>query len=348
MTLTKKENSTSTANKKRSKCLKRWLAAFVVLFLLAGAAMGYGYYLFMAPQLFPPQTASLYIDRHDTAHSILQQIERVGHARTLAGLRLLMQYAGYDKHIHTGHYLIEPNENAYHLFRQLNRGHQEPVNLTIGSVRTLQRLAHHISEQLMMDSTEVTGILNDTTRYYFLPNTYEVYWDITPKSLLKRMKSEYSRFWTSGRQAKAAEIGLTPNEVTVLASIVAEETNDRAEKPMVAGLYINRLHRGMLLQADPTVKFALQNFELRRITLNDLQTDSPYNTYRYAGLPPSPIRIPTLSDIDAVLNYTHHNYIYMCAKEDFSGTHNFAATLAEHNRNARRYQQALNARRIYR
>jgi UPF0755 protein len=342
------EKSAPTAQPKKNKWLKRWLVAFLILFLLAGAATGYGYYLFMAPQLYPPQTVSLYIDRDDTADSILQQIEQVGHARTLVGLRLLMEYAGYDKHIHTGHYLIKPQENAYHLFRQLNRGHQEPVKLTIGSVRTPERLAHNISEQLMMDSTEVAALLNDTTQYYFLPNTYEVYWDITPKSLLKRMQNEYARFWTPARQAKAAAIGLTPNEVTVLASIVAEETNDKAEKPMVAGLYINRLQRGMLLQADPTVKYALQNFELRRITLEDLKTDSPYNTYLYAGLPPSPIRIPTLNDIDAVLNYTRHNYIYMCAKEDFSGTHNFAATLAEHNRNARRYQQALNARRIYR
>ena len=157
-----------------------------------------------------------------------------------------------------------------------------------------------------------------------------------------RMMKERRNFWNDNRKAKAAAIGLTIEEVATLASIVDEETNNDAEKPIVAGLYINRLKKGMLLQADPTVKYALGDFARKRILKADLEIDSPYNTYKYKGLPPGPIRIPTLQAIESVLNYTKHNYLYMCAKEDFSGTHNFASTLSQHNANARRYQQALN------
>ena len=169
---------------------------------------------------------------------------------------------------------------------------------------------------------------------------------MTPEQFVARMLKEHKRFWNSTRLAKAKAQGLTPDEVMTLASIVDEETAKDDEKPMVAGLYLNRLKRGMLLQADPTVKFALGEFELRRILYVHLQTDSPYNTYRYAGLPPGPIRIPSMSAIESVLNPERHPYIYMCAKEDFSGYHNFASTLTQHNANARRYQQALNKRGI--
>ena len=165
---------------------------------------------------------------------------------------------------------------------------------------------------------------------------------MTPEQFVARMQKENKRFWTPERIAKAKAQGLTPNEVMTLASIVDEETAKEDEKPMVAGLYLNRLKRGMLLQADPTVKFALGQFELRRILYAHLQTDSPYNTYKYAGLPPGPIRIPGMAAIESVLNPSKHNYTYMCAKEDLSGYHNFATTLSQHNANARRYQQALN------
>ena len=160
------------------------------------------------------------------------------------------------------------------------------------------------------------------------------------------MIKENKAFWNAERTEKAKSLDMTKEEVCTLASIVDEETANNAEKPLVAGLYINRLKRGMLLQADPTVKFSHQDFGLRRILFKHLEIDSPYNTYKYAGLPPGPIRIPSVAGINSVLNYSRHNYIYMCAKEDFSGTHNFASTLGEHNRNARKYQQALNRRNI--
>ena len=215
-----------------------------------------------------------------------------------------------------------------------------------------------VSHQLMTDSSNLARLLMDSTYCaqigystetlpcLFIPNTYEVYWTMTPEAFVKRMQKEHDRFWNKERKAKAQSIGLTPEEVVTLASIVEEETANNAEKPMVAGLYMNRLHAEMPLQADPTVKFALQDFGLRRILHAHLETESPYNTYKHTGLPPGPIRIPSIQGIESVLNYTRHDYLYMCAKEDFSGTHNFAATFTQHLANARKYQQELNRRKI--
>jgi UPF0755 protein len=233
------------------------------------------------------------------------------------------------------------------------------MNLTIGNQRTKEKLAGYLGKQLMIDSAEIAkqlldsafcaqlGYKEETVICLFIPDTYQIYWDISLDKFFKRMQKEHSRFWNSERLAKAKSIGFTPEEVVTIASIVEEETNNNAEKPMVAGLYINRLHASMPLQADPTIKFALQDFGLRRIMNNHLNINSPYNTYRNIGLPPGPIRIPSVKGIDSVLNYTRHDYIYMCAKEDFSGTHNFAANYAEHMANARKYWQALNQRNIY-
>ena len=180
----------------------------------------------------------------------------------------------------------------------------------------------------------------------FVPNTYDVYWNMSMDALLERMQKEHDRFWDGEREQKAARMQLTPVEVCTLASIIDEETANNAEKPMIAGMYLNRLKQGMPLQADPTIKFALKQFELKRIWQNLLQTDSPYNTYQNAGLPPGPIKIASIRGIDAVLNAVSHDYLYMCAKEDFSGTHNFATTYQEHLKNAARYSKALNERGI--
>mgnify|MGYP000347254387 CR=1 FL=1 len=268
-------------------------------------------------------------------------------------------YRELEKTIHTGRYAIRPGENVYHVYSRISRGYQEPVNLTIGSVRTLDRLAHNVAKQLMIDSIEIATLLFDSTfqqkmgydketmACMFIPETYQVYWDMSADSFFERMQKEHKRFWNDERLAKAQAIGMTPEEVCTLASIVEEETNNNGEKPMVAGLYINRLQRGMPLQADPTIKFALQDFGLRRITNENLRVESPYNTYINTGLPPGPIRIPSTKGIDSVLNYAKHNYIYMCAKEDFSGTHNFASNYTDHMANARKYWKALNERKIF-
>ena len=242
--------------------------------------------------------------------------------------------------------------------RNLKNGHQEPVRLTIPESRTMDRLAGYLSKKLMMDSVAVSILFSDssfcaqqgydtaTIACLFVPNTYEVYWNISIENLMKRMKKENENFWNAQRTIKADALGLSKEEVCTIASIIDEETANNAEKPMIAGMYINRLKAGMPLQADPTIKFALKDFALKRIYHNMLQFDSPYNTYKNTGLPPGPIKIASVAGIDAVLNRTAHDYLYMCAKEDFSGTHNFAKTYQEHLKNAAKYSKALNERGI--
>lgn len=263
-------------------------------------------------------------------------------------------------HVMPGRYKVDAVEADLNFIRRLRNGEQTPVKVTFNNIRTKQQLAKCLSEQLLVDSASIASLLNDanflkdygmkpeTAVCLFIPNTYEMYWSVSARGLVDKFYSEYKRFWNQERLEKAEKAGLTPVEVAILASIVEEETNKASERPIVAGLYINRLRKGMLLQADPTVKFAVGDFGIRRVLNKHLQIDSPYNTYKYKGLPPGPIRIPTAAAMDAVLNYTKHKYIYMCAKETFNGEHNFATTLAEHNRNAARYQKALNQRRIMR
>lgn len=343
------------------KCTRRFLIGIASLFITAaviGVAAGYSY--LFAPQFRLSKPAYVYVDRDDTVDSLYHKVQSAGNPKSMRGFRWMIQYRDMQVPPHTGRYVIRPDENVYHVFSRLYRGYQEPMNLTIGSSRTMDRLAGSIGRKLMVDSAEIAALMSDagflqqigytqeTLPALIIPDTYQVRWDISVEDFFKRMQKEHKRFWNEERTAKAQVLGMTPQEVCTLASIVEEETNNQAEKPMVAGLYINRLRMGMALQADPTIKFALQNFALRRITNTDLQVDSPYNTYLYAGLPPGPIRIATPAGIDAVLNYTPHDYIYMCAKEDFSGTHNFATNYSEHLRNAAKYQKALNERKIYR
>lgn len=335
------------------------IGTFVALILIGAACAGTVYYYLFAPQFHPQRTVYIYIDRDDTADSIYNKVKQQGHPRSFTGFRWMAQYKKYSENIHTGRYAIRPGENVYHVFSRLYRGYQEPMNLTVGSVRTLDRLARSVGKQLMIDSAEIAGLMNDsafqqklgynkeTLPCLFIPETYQVYWDMSAEEFFERMQKEHQKFWNQERLDKATAIGMTPTEVCTLASIVEEETNNNPEKPMVAGLYINRLHTGMPLQADPTIKFALQDFGLRRITNAHLAVESPYNTYLNTGLPPGPIRIPSPIGLDAVLNHTKHNYLYMCAKEDFSGTHNFASNYAEHMKNARKYWNALNERKIF-
>jgi UPF0755 protein len=278
--------------------------------------------------------------------------------KALDGLNRLASWYDYDSNVRTGRYAIEPGKKALDVFRQLRNGQQTPVMLTVPEVRTMDRMAGRLARKLMLDSTEIAYALTnqdyclqmgyDTTTIacLFVPNTYEVYWNTSLDALMKRMEREHNAYWSQERINLAQSQGLTPNEVVTLASIIDEETANSQEKPTIAGMYLNRLHRGMLLQADPTVKYALRDFTLRRILNRHLTVDSPYNTYLYPGLPPGPIRVPSVEAVEAVLHPAVHDYLYMCAKEDFSGTHNFARTLAEHNQNARRYQQALNQRGI--
>ena len=292
----------------------------------------------------------IYIDRDDSPDSVRTKSE--------LGWRWDVYSKVLKYQVRTGRYRVLPEMSCLELYRLLRNGIQEPIRLVVPNSRTMDKLASALSQSLMVDSAEIAAALTDSsycaTRGYttatitalFIPNTYEVYWDISVDKFMERMERENKRFWTEERETKAQACGLTHEQVATLASIVDEETANNAEKPMIAGLYLNRLRKGMLLQADPTVKFAVGDFSLRRILNKHLKVESPYNTYLTGGLPPGPIRIASISGLDAVLNHVEHQYLYMCAKEDFSGTHNFAATLSEHYKNARRYIKALNARGI--
>lgn len=326
---------------------------------------GVTYYYFFSSMSAKDTTEYVYIDNDDNIDSVTVKLEKISTPHAISAFKMLAGYSKYAENIRTGRYAIEPGEGAAVTFRRLKNGLQTPVNLTIPSVRTVERLSAQLSEKLMIDSATICKALKDektckelgfdttTVICMFIPNTYDIYWNTSAENLLKRMKKEYSRFWDEERMARAANIGMSPTEIMTLASIVDEETANDQEKPMVAGMYCNRLKLrnseypdGMPLQADPTIKFAWKRFDLRRIYNKLLNIDSPYNTYRRTGLPPGPIRIPSIAGIEAVLNHTKHDYLYMCAKEDFSGTHNFARTYEEHMANARRYTQALNKRGI--
>ncbi len=316
------------------------------------------YYYFFSAMLAKPGTQYLYIDNDDTVDSVCNKLSDISNPHSMTAFRTLARHMSYDKNIHTGRYEISKGNGALTVFRKLLRGRQTPVNLTIPTVRTLDKLADAVSDKMMFSSDELLNALTndsvcrkygyDTTTVYclFIPNTYEIYWNTPVDKFLAKMNTESKRFWNAERMNRAKAMQLTPEQVITLASIVDEETANDGEKPMIAGMYYNRLKAGMPLQADPTIKFALKQFELKRIYHNMLSTNSPYNTYRNIGLPPGPIRIPTVAGIDAVLNHVHHDYLYMCAKEDFSGTHNFARTYEEHLNNARKYTKALNEKGI--
>ena len=334
--------------------LKYLLPILICLLLIVSVL----YYFFFCSLSNNSETSYLYVDDDDNIDSILVKMKPIATPHGFTGFSTLLRHTGTEENIHTGRYAIEEGDGAVSLFRRLRNGMQTPVHLTIPTVRTMDKMAAHIGEKMMIDSALVIAALTDGERCrelgydtltipaLFIPNTYDVYWNISLDKFLERMKKENDTFWNEERTEKASRLKLTPTEVVILASIIDEETSNDGEKPMIAGMYYNRLQNDMPLQADPTIKFAIGDFSLKRIYHNMLFINSPYNTYKNTGLPPGPIRVPTIAGIDAVLNMVHHNYLYMCAKEDFSGTHRFAQTYQEHLKNAERYSQALNERGI--
>lgn len=271
---------------------------------------------------------------------------------------LLSHIRGLHKHVKAGSYLLQPGSHIIQVIQKLYNGNQDPIRITINKHRTLEHLCQFLGTKLtfspdtmlaLLKSQEVCERYGETPQTIiglFLQNTYEIYWTTTPTALLSRMKRESDYFWDK-RQLQLQKLGLTRQQVLTIASIVEEETNANDEKPDIASVYLNRMRINMPLQADPTVKYAIGDFTIRRILNSMLTTDSPYNTYRYAGLPPGPICIPSTSSIDAVLKNKKTDYLFFCAKEDFSGRHNFAATSAEHSSNAQRFHKALNNRNIH-
>lgn len=302
------------------------------------------------------QFGKLNISEDSSYETIMQEIKENGHVKSFFTFKIAAQILDFKGNIKKGNYTFLDNDNNFQIIRKLRRGQHFPVRFTFNNIRTKEQLAKKLDGKFLFEREELENLLDnsaflstfgltpETAISVFIPNTYELYYDINAIQFFNAMYKQYNRFWNDQREEKAQTIGLSKSEVITLASIVEEENFKEVEKGLIAGLYINRLRKGMKLQADPTVKFALQDFNIKRITHNDLAVNSPYNTYLYTGLPPGPIRIPETSTIDSVLNYRRHDYLYMCAKEDFSGFHYFSKTYNEHLKNAAKYHKALNGR----
>lgn len=302
----------------------------------------------------------VYIRTGSTYDDVLQQLAHEGVINNSLTFDWVAQLMKYPEHIKSGKYKIVQGWSNKKLISVLRSGTQEEVNVVLRAYADVYTTAGIFGRQLEADSTAIIQLLeNDSVQQllgvdeanlpgFIIPDTYSFFWNTSAEKVVERMTKEYRKFWTKDRLDKAAALQLTPWQVSTLASIVAKETVKKDEMPVVAGVYLNRLKKGMLLQADPTVIFAAKDTSVRRVTSALLAIDSPYNTYKYKGLTPGPICIPPVSAIDAVLNFIPHNYIYFCAKEDFSGYHNFAATIEQHLVNARKYQSELNKRKIFR
>ncbi len=300
----------------------------------------------------------LYIPKNATYETVLDSLRQNKIIHQDIPFGFVTKSKGYRDQVKPGRYEIPPNSGNNEIVKKLMAGKQDPVRLTFNNIRTKDDLIKKIGTKFEFNADDLLAKLQDekvcndlgfntaTVMNMFLPDTYFVYWDLTTDEFLARMKQEYTKFWNKERLAKAEAISLSPNEVGTMASIVQSETNKKDEMPTVAGVYINRMAINMPLQADPTVKFAVGDFSLKRILHKHLTVDSPYNTYKYPGLPPGPISLPERAALDAVLNYQNHDYVYFSAKEDFSGYHNFSATYNDHLVNARKYQAALNQRGI--
>ena len=311
-------------------------------------------------------TTYLYVDADDNVDSISQKIESQTAPESMRVFHLFAGLLNLKDRIRTGRYEVSPQHTMLNLIRDIRNHHEKPIMLVVPSTRTMDAMAGKLANQLMLDSASIEQYLKDegnikalgytkeTLPGLFIPNTYEVYWDVSIPKLMERMQKENAAFWNEERMNKLQEVSqyageeMTKEKVITLASIVDSETADDGEKPTIAALYMNRMRKPMALQSDPTVIFAVGDFSIRRVLHEHLKVESPYNTYRNLGLPPGPIRVPSIAGIDAVLNHDKNDYIYMCAKEDFSGTHNYAVSYGEHLRNAARYTKALNERGIRR
>jgi len=344
-------------NKKKKQWGKILLIISGIL-LLAGGLLGYQVYRVFLKENVTAKEDYLYIRTGWTYQDVEDELRRKEVLENLSTFQRAAKQMDFPSRVKAGKFKLDPGMNNRSLINRLGGGLQEPVRVRFHNLRLKEEFAGKIGSQIEADSLAILSLLIDTARIteygftpdnfftLFIPNTYEFYWNTSADQFLDRMHAEYQRFWTTERLAKADALNMISQEVSILASIVNGEAMHQSEMPTIAGLYLNRLRRGMRLQADPTVIFANQDFSIRRVLYRHLSFDSPYNTYLYTGLPPGPINMPSIAAIDAVLNYEEHNYIFMCAKEDFSGYHRFAATQAEHNRNARLFQRALNERNI--
>ncbi len=340
--------------------VKKILYGILIVFIIAGIKGIDIYRKAFSPNVFTrnKKVQYLFIPTGSGYDDILKLLYTEKLIKNKSTFEWAAERMNYKKHIQPGKYKLKNRMTNHKLILMLRSGQQEPVKLTFNNIRTLEQLAGLVSRKIEADYSAIINLLHNkeyisqigfneyTMIGLFIPNTYEFYWNTSAEQFISRMLNEYNSFWTRARKSKAGQINLTQNEVITLASIVDEESSKEEEDPIIAGVYINRLKKGIKLQADPTVRYAHGDFSMRRILKKHLLIESPYNTYKYYGLPPGPIRIPSIESVDAVLNYKKHDYLYFCAKDDFSGYHYFAKTLAQHNKYARLYQRALNKRRI--
>ena len=338
--------------KKRLTIVLGLVAILLVVAILAGFRL---YNMVMKPNVMTPDQKefSLYIPTDADFDQVKDSLYGNHLIIDPASFEWVARHKDYPSHVKPGRYVLKNGMGNNQLTNMLRGGLQTPVKVTFNNIRDVKMLAGRIGTQIEADSTAILAYLTDnvnlnklgfnslTIPTMFLPNTYEFYWNTDAERFVEKMKGEYDKFWNEERRNKARALGLSPVQVSILASIVDKETNKTDEMPRIAGVYLNRLRSGWLLQADPTLVFAVGDFDLKRVLNVHKEVESPYNTYKYAGLPPGPICIPSLQAINSVLDAEKHKFYYFCAKDDFSGYHVFAKTLTEHNRNAQRYQRAL-------
>jgi len=337
---------------------KKIIISIVIVILLFGiVATFFAHSIVFSNNISPQASQLIYLEKDASFDDMLYVLEKENILKNKQTFQWVAKWKSFTR-VRSGRYRINQGMSNNEIVNMLRSGRQEAVSFTFNNIRTKEQFVKRVAEQLNIHPDSLLSFLNDeeklslyhvnpeTALSIFIPNTYQIWWDISVDEFVEKMYSEYQKFWTEERLQKAEKIKLSPTEVIILASIVEEENHRTDEQSRIAGVYINRLVIGMLLQADPTIKFALQDFGRTRILLSDLKTESPYNTYLHAGLPPGPIRIPSSTCVDAVLNYEKHNYLYMCAKDDLSGYHNFAVTHSQHIANAQKYQNALNKRNI--
>ncbi|MEM7055891.1 MAG: endolytic transglycosylase MltG [Bacteroidota bacterium] len=329
--------------------------ALLVIFVLL-----FSYRLIKKPNILVGKPAKLLVIPPGICFSALQDsLYQEAYVADTASFSLLARLMKYERRIMPGAYKLKPGMGNWDAIKILMAGMQDPIKIVLHNMHNKAELSAKITQNIGIKAADFAKLLDDSvfiSQYgfntdnvlaMFIPNTYMVYWTISPKELFQRMYLEYQRFWDQERLNKAKQIGLTPTEVTILASIVQKETNRLEEAPVIAGIYLNRLRKGMRLQSCPTLLHAVGNPSARRVLRKYQRIDSPYNTYLYKGLPPGPITIPPIAMIDAVLNHQQHDYLYFSAKEDFSGCHYFARTFSEHKNNGERYRRALNQAGIY-
>lgn len=349
--------------KKSKKKLGRWLAVTAFAATIVFAIFAYNIYGDVQKpniDLRGRKSAYLYVRTGCMYADVVKMLKDSNFVVDIESFDWVARQKNYPQLVKAGRFKIRNGMSNNQLINMLRSGAQDPVKVTISKSRSIMKIAEAIAAKIEVDEAELYMLLNDnaflskygktreTAFTFFIPDTYYFNWNTNARQFLERMNDEAVKFWDVERLNKAKAINLTPSEVYTLASIVEEETLKNDEKPDVAGVYLNRLRIGMPLQADPTVKFAVGDFEIKRILNKHLAIESPYNTYKHKGLPPGPICTPSKSSIDAVLNYHKHKYLYFCAKDDFSGYHAFARNLIEHNANAEKYRKALNKNKIYR